>query len=176
MLNPNTKKRGALFFTVDTMIAGIVLTLTIIMVVSMSIREPVTQDTYVTVVNYVDYLTKTQMKDFRNQYRYIYDDSNETDPNLYVYQKIYKLQVEGKGVLAQDLVRNITERIESLVPDNFGMRYTIEYASTEYDIYQRSTLRDSHAQTNLTTKLLTHYLDENNTLVGPAITKISIWS
>jgi len=176
MFNPGRKKRGALFFTVDTMVAGIILTLTIIMIVSMYIREPVTQDTYVSLVNYANYITTTQMKDFRNQYRYIYNDPNEEDMNFFVYQKIFKLHKEGKANIAQDLVKNISENIESLVPDNFGISYTLNYSSTEFDIYRRGTSVDNFAITNLSIKILTHYLDENNTLVGPAITKISIWS
>lgn len=161
-------KRGALFFTVDTMVAGLVFTLTVIVILSMIINKPVIQDTYNTVNNYKTYITDVKMDRFRNIYRYIYDDPLESDLQFPVYQKISKLYYEGKIEIAEDFINNFTNII---LPAQFGIMYKLD----DEVIYLRSNGREQFARTNLTSKLLT-FFEANDTIVGPNITSISIWS
>jgi hypothetical protein len=162
------KKRGALFFTIDTMVAGIVFTLTAVIVLSLYINQPVTQDTYQALSNYISYVTDIKMESFRNVYLFIYDDHNETDPTFSVYQKIDKLEMEGKHDIAEDFVKNFTDII---VPDQFGISYYIDGTL----IYERFTGREEYTTTNLSASLLTFYI-ANDTTIGPNITRVSIWS
>jgi len=166
------QKKGAMFFTVDAMVAAIVLSITAILVISFYVQEPVTQDTFIVVNNYVDYITDTKMETFTSQYRYIYSSQNETDTDLFVYQKIAKLHMEGKTDIATNFTKNITENIIDLVPQQFSFEYYVDGTQ----IYQRALPNAEYAITNISHRILTYYTYENDTVVGPLVTRITIWS
>lgn len=160
-------KRGALFFTVDTMVAGLIFTMTVIVVLSFYVRQPIIQDTQIVLNNYVTYITDVKMENFRRNI-YIYNDVNEMDPDLSVYQKILKLNVTDNNIIATGFIENFTK---ILVPPQFGVQYAID----DWIMFTRSTGNEEYTETNLSTNLLTYYI-EGDTLIGPKITRISIWS
>jgi len=178
MRRPVTKeKKGAMFFTVDAMIAAIVVSITAILVISLYIQKPVTEDTFLVLNNYVDYISNTKMDTFKNQYRYIYDGQNETDVDLFVYQKIAKLEIEGNSAIATDFAKNITENVINLVPPQFGFQYYVD----NNKIYQRSSgnsadFGEEFTQTNISYRILTYYTNSSDEVVGPIITRITMWS
>ena len=161
------KKRGALFFTVDTMIAGLIFTMTVIVVLSFYVRQPIIEDTQTIQENYATYITTVKMSTF-NTNRVIYYDSLEEDPDFSVHQKILKLNVSNQNELAEGFIDNFSKVV---VPPQFGVQYAID----DYIIYERSSPNDEYTETNLTTKIITFYFD-GTTLIGPHITRLSVWS
>ncbi len=166
------QKKGALFFTVDAMIAAVVLSFTAILLISFYTQEPITQDTFDVLNNYVDYITDTQMNTYSTQYRYIYSGQNDSDQNLFVYQKIAKLYLEGNTELATSFANNITENVIGLVPPQFGFEYYID----ENPVYRRNVGSSEYVVTNISHRILTYFTLNNNTVIGPHITRITIWS
>ena len=161
------KKKGALFFTVDTMIAGLIFTMTVIVVLSFYVRQPIIEDTQTILENYATYVTTVKMSTF-NTNRVIYYDPIEPDPGFGVHQKILKLNVTNNNDQARGFIENFTRVV---VPPQFGVQYSID----DYIIFERSSPNDEYTETNLTTKIISFYFD-GTTLIGPHITRLSVWS
>lgn len=161
-------KKGALFFTIDTIIASLIVTLTIIIVVSFYTNKPVTEDSKLVLDNFATYITSTTIRQISTQSNFIYFDPNETEQDLYVYQKISSLVHSGNTLIAAGLAQNITN---VALPAHYGIAYSIDNTT----IYQRQSIDDAGTTTNLTTRILTIYLNASGELIGPNSTKISVW-
>ena len=160
------KKRGAIFFTIDAMIAGIIFALTVIVLLSLYVNQPVVEDTMDATQNYISYITETQMYQFRSSYKFIYDDPNESQTQFPIYQKIAWLVANGSMDNSKSFIDNFTKLV---LPDQFGIQYKID----NLIIYERPSSQE--IKTNLSFRLMT-YFPADNTTYGPNITQVSIWS
>lgn len=165
------KKKGVMFFTVDALMAGIIFTLTVVLLFSYILNAPKTVDTKYYIDSYIDYITSASMNDLSSNYQFIYNDPQEKNPDAMVYQKILIMKNQGySDELIQDFVKNFTSYI---VPHHVGVEYVLDGEL----VYAQNNLsgRINSSNVFLTTSILTFAVDENNVLYGPNITKISIW-
>lgn len=164
-------KRGASFFTIDAMIAGMIIVAVITSIFSFYISRPETEDVQTVLNNYVLYITETKMSYFNDKNRVIYYDPNETRPDSTAIQKIAYLWDAGgleNQTKARGFIENITKR---QIPPQFGIEYIYENVS----IYNYST--NSYDPTiNLTVNVATFYLNDSNDFIGPKLTQIRLWS
>ena len=157
-----------MFFTVDTMMAGIVFTLTVVVVLSFFVNKPIIEDTKAYIDNYVSYITETKMIQYRTSYRFIYDDSNEPHPDLAVYQKVYVLVSNDQNETARSFINNFTRAI---LPDHVGVEYMID----DNLIYNRTTVPNESIRSSLSTSILTYFFN-GASIQGPSITRITVWT
>lgn len=160
-------KSGAVFFTLDTLIAGLIIVVTLILVLSIYSSRPVIEDTYHDLNNYMNFLTRTTMKDVRDNYDSAYKNPFEEDLDLYVYQKVYKLYLQGNETEARNLVGNLSPII---IPSHMGF----EYAVGDDVVFRMNENRLSVARTSITNRLLTFVV--NDSVVHLTTTNITVWS
>jgi hypothetical protein len=163
-------RKGVMFFTVDALIAGVILTLTVAFLLSFVLNKPATTDAKFYLNSVTDYITHTEMYQFNGSYKFVYYDSAESNPSMPIYQKILLMKSSSKYALVNvsDFVKNFSLLI---LPEHVGLRYELDNVL----IYSRHEDRVSDAKMSLTTSLLTYALDENNVLYGPSVTKITVW-
>ena len=162
-------RKGVMFFTVDALIAGIILTLTMAFLLSFFVDKPVVTDAKFYLDGYSNYIVNTNMSQFKS-YTFIYKDPVEPNPSLSVYQKVL-LMVSTQNYsfnTTQSFVENFSKVI---IPEHVGIEYKID----ERVIYSRHNDTLSQAKMVLTTSMLTFVVDENNVMYGPNVTKISVW-
>ena len=163
-------KKGMMFFTVDALMAGVMFTLTVVLILSFILYTPNTVDTRYYIDGYIDYITTTSMKDLIDNYPFIYYDPLEKYPDLMVHQKV--LLMDSSGLYSDDTIRSFVENFTSfIVPEHVG----VEYSIGNEVIYCRHEDRKENADIFLTNSILTFVVDENNVMYGPNITKISVW-
>ncbi|MFP4567795.1 MAG: hypothetical protein ACLFN8_02530 [Candidatus Woesearchaeota archaeon] len=162
-------KKGATFFTIDTLIAGLIILVTIILVLSIFTSKPVVEDTYHDLNNYVTFLASTTMRDVRDNYQFAYNAAFEDDLDLFVYQKVYKLYLEGDVSEAHSLIANLTGFV---VPHHLGFSYTVG----DFEVFSRNEDLLDFAKTSLTSRLLTFYFNESDFTTSLTTTNITIWT
>ena len=161
-------KKGATFFTLDTLIAGLIIIVTLILVLSIYLSKPVIEDIHHDLNNYANFITTTTMKEVRDNYHFAYNDAFEEDLELYVYQKAYKLIQEDEKEKAIGLIRDLTTYT---FPNHIG----IEYAVGDEIIYFANEQRRGLAKSSITTRILTFYVEDNEN-VELTTTNITVWS
>ncbi|MGV8168924.1 MAG: hypothetical protein ACP5N3_02605 [Candidatus Nanoarchaeia archaeon] len=161
-------KRGVLFFTVDALIAGVILTLTVILLLSFLLKTPYSVDAKYYIDGYSDYILNTKMNQFRGNYQFVYYDPNEPTPNIYVYEKILYMQYNGyPSATITSFIENFTS---ITLPEHVG----VEYKLGNDVLYSRHTNRINDSDIYLSQSIFTFVADEN-TIYGPNVTKITIW-
>ncbi len=161
------RKKGALFFTVDTILAAITFTFTVIVIFSFFISAEITEDVYVILNNYNEYVINTKMETFITSYRDVYTDARSAKPDLAVYEQVAYLENTGQRGVAESFIFNVTRTI---VPEHFGFMYSVD-GSVIY-------VNDAgivEPITNISTILLTYFVDIDGVVQGPNTTRISIW-
>jgi hypothetical protein len=163
-------KRGVMFFTVDALIAGVILILTVVLLFSFLLNEPQSIDVTYYSTSYVDYITNTKMSQFNSAYSFIYYDPNELNPNLFVYEKIFLMK--STGAYSDTTIASFVDNFTSVViPEHVGVEYKID----NNVIYLRHEDRRSNADILLSTSVFTFVEDENKVIYGPSVTKITVW-
>lgn len=162
-------KRGATFFTLDTLIAGFIILVTIILIMSIHTSKPVVEDTYYELNNYMQFLSSTTMREVRDDYQFAYSDSFERDLDSYVYQKAYKLYLEGNESQARSLIGNLTGFI---IPEHLGFEYVVG----DVVLYVMNENQRKFAKTSLTNRLITYYYNESDSSIQLTTTNVTIWS
>ncbi|MFT4261463.1 MAG: hypothetical protein ACMXX9_03450 [Candidatus Woesearchaeota archaeon] len=158
-------KRGALFFTLDTLIAGIILSLTIVLALNLSVDGPRLDDTQANLQNLYDYLMFTDMDAVGLIYEY--DAQNEGVGSLKVHEQIHNLYInQGNETKANDFIRNIVRQI---IPEGRGISYTLNNDTIFLD--NQNVI---NPRINISMNLLTYYR-YNDEVFGPNITRITIW-
>lgn len=159
------EKKGALFFTIDTMLAALMFAFTVVVVLSFFFSEQVTEDITVVLNNYNDYVANTKMETFVTVQRDVYTDARSAKPDLAVYEQVAYLVNTGQEGKAESFVSNVTSRV---LPEHFGVQYslddTVVYSSGDFD-----------ASVNISSVLLTYFIDKDGLVQGPNVTRISIW-
>lgn len=157
-------KRGVMFFTLDTIIASVVLTMTAIILFSIYINQPITEDMRFTVQEYGFYISNTEMGGIGSN---IYSPSGELADidGLKVDEKVSLLIDKDKEEIASDMVESITQ---SLIIDGAGIEYKLDNKS----IYKRNV--EGEPRINLSTSTTTYFV-YNDTLYGKNTTEVSIW-
>lgn len=160
-------KRGALFFTLDTIFAGLILAFTIVLILNIDIQEPVVQDTKKYLDNFIDYITIARMDEVGSVI-YPYNVQTEGVFDLKVHENIHKLYyLDLNESKAEDLIRLA---VLNFVPEGRGISYSINNETIFFD--NQNVLNPT---VNLTTKIITYYR-YNDTVYGPNITSVSVWN
>jgi hypothetical protein len=166
-------KSGAVFFTLDTLIAGLIIVVTIMLVMSIYSSKPVVEDAYHELSNYINFVSRTTMQEVRDKYQFAYNNPYEEDLELYVYQKVYKLVLEDNLSAAEELVVNLTNFI---VPMHLGFSYSIGEDFIIHEV-NKDLLTNDFAKTSLTSRLLTFYINDSvggNLFINTTV--ISLWT
>jgi hypothetical protein len=160
-------KRGALFFTLDTLLAGLILAFTIVLMLSLDIQEPIVQDTKRYLDNFVDYITIASMSEVGNTV-YPYNVQTEGVFDLKVHENIHKLYyVDLNETKTQDLIR---AAVANFVPEGRGISYTINNDTIFID--DQNVINPT---VHLSFSIITYYR-YNDEIFGPNITQVSIWN
>ncbi|MCF7866803.1 hypothetical protein K9L67_01975 [Candidatus Woesearchaeota archaeon] len=165
------KKRGASFFTIDAMIAGLIIVAAVTALFSSYISKPEIEDVQTVLNNYVDYISTTKMKFFTQKNTMIYYDENEPHPDYSVHQKIAYLWdtgTEENRNKSRNFLKNFTD---VMIPKQFGFRYKYKNEI----IYNYST-NIQNPIINISMNLATFYIDDSENFIGPETTRIEIWS
>jgi len=161
-------RKGALFFTVDSIIAGLIFVLTVMFVFSFYLQKPIVSDVQTVSNTFTDYITTTTMKDFNQRNRYLYYDANEQQPDFTVAQKVAYLKDIGKTAVANSFISNITN---ISIPSQYGM----EYVYNDKVIFSRNATSFGTPPTNITSYVVTYYVGDSGNIVGPNPTEILVW-
>jgi len=161
-------KKGAIFFTLDAFIAGIIIVVTVILVLSIFSSKPAVDDVYLELGKFVDFVSSTSMLQIRDKYNFVYHDPFESDLDLFVHQKMFKLVSEGNRTQAEFLIGNLSA---FLVPSHIGFKYEFEDFS-----YVRGS--DNLARVSVTNRLLSSFVFINEGIhdVKYTVTNITVWS
>ncbi len=159
-------KRGALFFTLDTLIAGLMLAFTIVLIFNINIETPMVQDTTRHLSNLVDFLTITEMSKV-SFIIYPYNVDVEGVGNLQVHEHIHNLYVEGEFAKLENFTNNI---ILGTLPESRGVSISIDDETIYID--DRNVINPI---INLSMHFITHYV-HNDSVRGPNVTTVTIWN
>ena len=155
-------KRGVLFFTTDTMIAALVLTMTAILVSSFFVNQPTTSDVSFQINQYSDYIRYTDMGNI-DTFVATRPPGDSEQADLKIHEKIlYLHEQEGNS---ESFVQNLSDL---LVSDAFGISYSIDDST----VFKSDLGYDP--EINLSESIMTYFVYEDE-LHGPNITKVSIW-
>jgi hypothetical protein len=162
-------KKGVMFFTVDALMAGVIFTLTVVLLLSFILNTPKSIDAKYYIEGYISYVTSTSMKELSNNYKFVYYDPLEKNQDLMVYQKVLLMK---NGAYSDEFITSFVENFTSfVVPAHVGVEYSIDGEV----IYSRHTDRIDGASIYLSNSILTFAIDENNVMYGPNITKLTVW-
>ena len=161
------KKRGSLFFTVDTMIGALILVFTIMVVVGVYVQPFETREPRGVLDNTVNFVTNQDMGSLVQNHAFVYANPREEFESFRLHQKIAYLHEQEDPTKATNFVENITRLT---VPDHLGVRYI--YNNTQ--IYSRGDMADFNTQLSRT--VLTHYRNSSEEIVGPKVTRIMVLS
>lgn len=161
-------KKGSLFFTVDTMIGALILVFTIIIVVSVYAQPHETREPRTILENTVTFMVDQDMQSLQQNHQFTYTSDIEDFEDYRLHQKIAYLHDNGEASRAESFVANITRLT---VPDHLGVVY--EYNGTV--IYRRGDV-DGNYNSQLSRTVLTHYRQDQSTIIGPYQTIIKVLS
>ncbi len=167
-LHLNHSKKGSVFFTIDILIAGMVIVATIFIVLSFFSSQPKTQDTIDYLDNYITYISNTRMQQFRTSYKFIYDDPFEPNPDFRVHQKILLLYNENKTDKINSFIDNFTQII---IPDTIGIQYELNGTI----LYSRGTEELNYSTAQFSRSILTYFYQDGK-IIGPFVTRVMLWS
>lgn len=163
-------KRGAIFFTIDTLIAGLIILVTIILALSIHSSKPVVEDMYHELNRLVSFLSSNTMRDVRDRYSFAYVYSSDEDLELTIYEMVYKLYLEQGVDSARALVANMSSIV---VPSHVGVVYSVG----DVVIYSTNQERFSFARSSITNRLLTYYVNSSSEDFDVLLTttNITVW-
>ncbi len=156
-------KKGVIFFTADTMIAALVLAMTIIILLSFYINQPISSDVLFLLNEYEDYVLYTDMKNIDS---IIYTPPPEESEigGLKVHEKILLLH-RNNSVESEQFVSDLSDM---LISDVYGISYSLD----DEVVFKRGI--HDEVVINLSKNILTYFVYEDE-IYGPNITKVSIW-
>ncbi|MCF7871428.1 hypothetical protein K9L97_00155 [Candidatus Woesearchaeota archaeon] len=162
------KKKGASFFTVDAMIAGVIIIAAITLILAATISRPKIESTQQILNNYIDYITNTKIDYYNKKNRVIYYNPNEPHPEFTITQKIAYLVDNDQTETATSFIKNFSKLT---IPKQISFRY----------IYENQTIYTQENEIitptiNLTTNIPTFYINDEGQYQGPKLTQIQIWT
>jgi hypothetical protein len=160
-------KKGSLFFTIDTLIAGFILTLLVLLLMSFITSSPVVEDTKFVLDEYSNHILTTEMRSV-SIFVYTLGTQRPDIRNLKIHEKIALLANTDRLNIAQSFLNNLTPRI---VQEGHGISYFVD----DILIYESIKNPEFEQKIELTTKFMTYFLYQDE-LIGPNITTIKVWS
>ncbi|MFT4282835.1 MAG: hypothetical protein ACMXX6_00230 [Candidatus Woesearchaeota archaeon] len=164
-MKDNKMKKGSLFFTIDTLIAGFILIVLILLVLSFASSSPVNEDTKAALDEYYNYILSTPMRSISIN---VYTKGTQRPDirDLRVHEKVSLLMHTERESVATSFVTNITNRI---LRQGHGVTYQLDNTT----IYQ--SFSEGEKRVELLQKFITYFLYEDQ-IIGPNITTIKVWS
>ncbi len=134
-----TKKRGSLFFIIDSFIAASIITLTIVMILSSHTETPIIDPARTAAENYLSFLQKNPLKHSSGTItQQIYNSGRIPNKQATLLQAIAYLYDKGDQYSASKIVE---EQANKIIPSHIGMNFSINGTS----IYTRKTERIPYA-------------------------------
>lgn len=163
-------KKGGIFFTLDAVMAGIVLLMTSLVILSFFSSGPVSSDARVQLDLFGSYIHNTYMEDVDPTIYNLPEDSPYED--LRVHEMIAHLNQESKE---ENLSTLLTGLDELLLLKSYGVSYKIDNDL----IYERRRQPDVDPITNISTSFLTfNEITAAKSFInfGTKNTTITIWN
>ena len=165
------KKRGSMFFTLDVFIAAIILVTTTLILFSFSYTLPINQDVRVIAEDVSNYFFRNQMKDVGLT---IYNHPMDLEQReLTVSEMIHHLLVYNNGTNEYDQrAKELTQSVmQNLITNNLQAGYYLD--NTTIHETETFNIEDTTIGISKSTIILYTY---NNSIYGPNITQVIVWS
>ncbi|MBN2052687.1 hypothetical protein JW756_04240 [Candidatus Woesearchaeota archaeon] len=171
-------KRGAYFFVIDAMIAGIIIFLTLILIFTTHSLKPESEPTLRMMTDYTNFLTNTQIRQFQGSYvESLINDSNITNLDNTLVEQLVEFHYFNNPDLSN--YRNTTaimkgfvlEISEGIIPDERSFSIYLNNES----IYERSMLNINNSKLVLSSHRILFKIINSTYIYGPIIIEVRIW-
>ncbi|MFH1589067.1 MAG: hypothetical protein ABIB43_00680 [archaeon] len=167
-------KRGAYFFVLDALIGSAIFLISVVMIINSSINTPTTGPSYLLSEDIMTLLLNTPVIEFRDPYlSQIAKQGQITNLQQSLFHQIAEFHYTGKSGYATNLTRSI---IESVLPEQFGMNYSIIVDGVPTTIYSRLVNSIPEATFQLSSRKITFLTINQTEYFGPDITELRIWN
>lgn len=170
-----TNKKGALFFTLDILIALTIIVSVFIVLGSTDVLSTPTGQVKSQLVDYTDFFYETTVVDANTNFNYTY-----SAPEFNAFSQSRRAQSSLFQEVSYEYHNNLgsrgSETVQNLTAIILPSTYSIEYKIDNTTIYSNIRTEKDEAQVHLTQRLIT--LTENRAteeLIGPNTTEINIW-
>lgn len=159
-------KRGGVFFSLDAILASIILLMTSLVILSFFLSGPVSSDARAQLDVLSSYIFINKIENINPT---IYNIGSERDlGDLYVHEMIALLVQRNE----EEKVQNFIENIDNfLLLESYGILYELE----DNTVYYRPREPLNKATTNISTSFLTYFIYDDSAY-GPLETKVTIWT
>ncbi|MFH1400782.1 MAG: hypothetical protein ABIH41_04640 [Nanoarchaeota archaeon] len=182
------QKRGSYFFVLDVFLAGAIIVLTLVIILSSRSNAPQPQQTYTTAEDFLTSISTTQFRDVQNPWQRRLQEAgfvNRTEWNLdqvVASLDYYDFSTNGSQVwqpVADDTNMSfvfVQSLQEGLVPAQFGFSYALIDGADRRIIYNRSNDTLDSATTVLSARRITFFPIDSSSIYGPVITEVKVWN
>ena len=162
-------KRGAYFFVLDAVISSIILLVTVYFILSLRTKAPETIQSYTQAEDFVDFMMKTQVRDFNGDYvKILINDSNITNTRRTLFEQVGEFHFYNKSAINWNFMEEIAN--SSLLSQQ-GMQVWFEQDL----IYNRSSDRLNKAHIVLSSKKMSFLRINQSYVDGPHMVEVWIW-
>lgn len=163
-------KRGAYFFVVDAILGGSIFLITLIIIMSSHINDPIKIQNRLLAEDTMDFLMNTKILDFKNNnLNRLQIEGHITNLENTLFQQISEFYYKGNDTLAANFTSNL---LELLLSNQYGYSY---YIGGEL-IYNTSAETLNTSRVHLTSRKITFYVPNETNMYGPEIAELRLWS
>ena len=180
-LDEKMKSRKGIFFTVDAVIALVVLTVGVVFIFITFTGEAVQQQTALYAGDMMNFFSNTRVMDVKEDWlihmwcvtgpRCVNATHNLTHEDETLLSSFARLAHENRVPLARLIATNAST---GLVQPQFGWSLTLQDPDGVSTTLISKTLPTSPLQL-ITAKSLVYFVDENHALEGPYVAQVNVW-
>lgn len=170
---PSINKKKAYFYSLDALIAGIIIAVGVFIILHSQSRQAPKQNVYLLSEDLTNYLSHTKIYDLNDD---LYNDSikiwkqqgNITHIDNTILEQAAEFYAKGQLNLAQYLISNVTV---SSVAAKYNFRFSIEGTN----IFEFSKVTARNATSMISTKSIVAGTLDNSNFFGPYKAEILVW-
>lgn len=141
-------KKASYFFIVDAFIGGTIVFFTIILLLNIRVTEPIIHTTSFTSNDYLQIISGTEVREFRNPYLTNLRSSGlVNDSRMTLLEVMINLKEQGHDLNVSEFIGNFTPRI---IPSQTGIKVFID----EENVYSYNPSNIENAQSVSTTRIV----------------------
>ena len=177
----STKKRGAYFFVIDAFLAASILSFTLVLLFTLFITEPETEQSFVYAHDYLNFLTTTELRDFRHSnITYLIDEGDITNTRLTMAEQVLVFYDEiGDLPGRKDNITMILTAAAESLPVTLAINVSLREKPNQVSktlLFEKPPNLDTVRLIHLTARSVEYAVKDQDTLIGPYILEVDIWS